>query len=138
MFSIGRRGEVFEQFNLVSGRFEHCDRDFRARHAGDFASEIASLMCAMRKLEAENILPESERPLEVRNRYAGVIGGKDAKRCGAHAQQKTSNAQRPTSNVEFRKAKVDRPLRRAMLINSASPTLFLTSSKGLLDPPIRG
>src|SRR6267378_1107830 len=30
---------------------------------------------------------------------------------------------------------VDRPLRRAMLIHSASPALFLESSEGTLDPP---
>jgi hypothetical protein len=34
----------------------------------------------------------------------------------------------------FARFKVDRPLRRTMLINAASPP-FLTSSKGLLDPP---
>ena len=57
LFSVGRR-EVLEQFNLVSGSFENGDRDFRAGHAGDFAGEIAGVMRAMRKLEAENIPPE--------------------------------------------------------------------------------
>jgi hypothetical protein len=33
-----------------------------------------------------------------------------------------------------RMSKVDRPFRRTILIHLASPTYFLTSSKGLLDP----
>ena len=41
-------------------------------------------MRPMRKLEAENILPESETALEVRDGDAGVIGGNDAKRRSAH------------------------------------------------------
>jgi hypothetical protein len=60
----------------------------------------------MRKLETENISPESESPLEIRDRNAGVIRGNDAE---GHISE-NFNAQRRTSNSE----KVDRPLRRAM------------------------
>jgi hypothetical protein len=31
----------------------------------------------MRKLEAEHIAPEGERPLEIRNRDAGMVRGED-------------------------------------------------------------
>jgi hypothetical protein len=82
-FSVRWR-EVLEQFNLMSGSFEHGDRNLRTGHAGDFAGEITSLMRAMRKLEAKNILPEGERPLDVRDRETGVIGGNDAKRLITH------------------------------------------------------
>jgi hypothetical protein len=53
-------------------------------------------MGAMGKLEAENILPKGQRPLEVRDRYAGVIGGDDAK---WHISE---NVQRATLNVQRR------------------------------------
>ena len=42
------------------------------------------MMRAMRKLEAENILPESERPLEICHRDAGVIRCHDVKWCLIH------------------------------------------------------
>jgi hypothetical protein len=34
-------------------------------------------MWSMRKLEAEHIAPEGERPLEIRNRDAGMVRGED-------------------------------------------------------------
>jgi hypothetical protein len=64
----------------VSGRFENRNGNFCGGHAGNFMGELAGLMRAMRKLETENITPESERPLEIRDRDAGVICGEDAKR----------------------------------------------------------
>jgi len=39
----------------------------------------------MRKLEPENIAPESERPFEIRDRNTRVIGSDDAKWRRAHA-----------------------------------------------------
>ena len=64
LFSL-RRSVVLKQFDLMSGRFEDGDRDFSAAHSGNFARKISGLMGAMRKLETENILPESQRPLEI-------------------------------------------------------------------------
>jgi hypothetical protein len=42
------------------------------------------MMRPMRKLEAEDILPEGQRPVDVRDRQTGVIRCNDVKRC-AHA-----------------------------------------------------
>jgi hypothetical protein len=65
LLPIGRR-EVFEQFNFVStGRFYNCERNLRARNAGDFAGQFACLMCPMREFETKDIAPENERPLEI-------------------------------------------------------------------------
>ena len=69
--------EILEQFDLVSGRFENSNGNFCAGYASNFAGQLASLMGAMRKLETENITPESERPLEIRNRETRVIGAND-------------------------------------------------------------
>jgi len=55
LFAVGWR-EIFEQLNLVPVTFENSERDFSAGHSGDFAGQLAGLMRAMRKLEAENIL----------------------------------------------------------------------------------
>src|SRR6266404_7750704 len=105
MFAIGRR-EVLEQFDFVSARrSHHRELDLSAGHSRNLAGHFPRLMRAMRKLKAENILPKFQRALEIRNGNAGVIGADDAR---WHIQ-KTSNAQRRTSNIEFRK--VDRPLR---------------------------
>jgi len=122
MLSIGR-SMVFEQFNPVPGSLENSDRNFSAGHSGDFTGEITCVMRAVRKLETENITPESQRSFDVRYRDACVIGGNDAKRRSAHDRQQTSNAthpasssrenpphglslrdglQRPTSNAQFR------------------------------------
>lgn len=83
MFSV-RWGVVFEQFNLVPVTFENSERDFSARHSGDFAGQLAGLMRAMRKLEAENILPERHRPLEIRDRETRVVRCNDVKRRSGH------------------------------------------------------
>ena len=71
-FSIRRR-VVLEQLNPVSGRLENGNRDFRAGHSGDFTGEVAGMMCPMRKLEAENILPEGKRLIDVRDGKSGVV-----------------------------------------------------------------
>src|SRR4029453_18090290 len=67
MFSVGRR-EILEQFNLVPVTFENSERDFSAGHSGDFAGQLAGLMRAMRKLEAENICQNATD----RSRFATV------------------------------------------------------------------
>jgi hypothetical protein len=41
----------------------------------------------MGKLEAQNITPEGERALEIRDRNAGMIGGNDLKAWCAHVQR---------------------------------------------------
>src|SRR5438309_7461196 len=80
LFPIGRCF-VLEQFIFVSaGCFHNREFDLSAGHARDFTRHLARLMRAMRKLEAENILPKRERPLQIRNGDAGVIRGNDAKR----------------------------------------------------------
>ncbi|MEY2557692.1 MAG: hypothetical protein QOE34_1117, partial [Verrucomicrobiota bacterium] len=56
---------VLEQFNSVSWRLKNRDRDFSTRHAGDFAGQVTLMMRPMGKLEAEDILPERERPFDV-------------------------------------------------------------------------
>src|SRR6202011_4382354 len=106
MFSVGWR-EVLEQFNFVSVTFENGDRNVCAWHSGDFAGEIAGVMCAMRKLEAEDALPKGQRTVKARDRDAGMIRCNDLKRRRVHDQQQTSNVQsayarlrRGTSNSE--------------------------------------
>jgi hypothetical protein len=79
MFSV-RWGMVLEQFDLVSVAFENGEGNLSSGHASDFTGEIACVVRPMRKFEAENILPEGERPLEARDSDTGVIGGNDAKR----------------------------------------------------------
>ena len=59
------RSKVLEQFDFVAVTFEDGERYFSAWHAGDFTGEITSMMGPMRKLEAENTLPEGERPLQI-------------------------------------------------------------------------
>ena len=84
MFS-GGRCEILEQFNLgPAGSFDNGERNLRAGHTGDFAGHFASLMGTMRKREAENIAPESERALEIRHGDTGVIRRHDVKWCLAH------------------------------------------------------
>ena len=83
MFSVGRR-EILEQFNLVPVTLENSEGDFSARHSGDFAGQLADLMRAMRKLEAENILPERHRPLEIRDRETRVVRCNNVKRRSCH------------------------------------------------------
>src|SRR5438132_61487 len=84
LFAVGW-GEILEQFNLgPAGSFDNGERNLRAGHTGDFAGHFASLMGTMRKLEAENIAPESERALEIRHRDTGVIRRHDVKWCLAH------------------------------------------------------
>src|SRR6266436_5374158 len=53
---------VLEQFNFVSVTLENGDRNLSAGHSGDFAGELTCMMGTMRKFEAENILPERDRP----------------------------------------------------------------------------
>src|SRR5439155_6490267 len=76
------------------------ERNLSTRHAGDFTGKIAGVMRPMRKPEAEDIPPEGQRSFDVADRETGVICGYDIK----WHSQKTSNVQRPTSNVEFRGA----------------------------------
>ena len=114
--------KIFEQFDLVPGRLENSDGNFCAGNASNFTGELAGVMRAMRKLETENITPESEGPLEIRNRETRVISGNDSK---LHISE----------NVQHGIQEVDRPLRRAMLILLGFADIILTSSKGLLDPP---
>src|SRR6476661_3754221 len=86
--SILRRA-VFEQLDLVSGRFQHCDQDFGADDSGDLFSELAFLMGSMRKFEAENVAPENEGALDVRDGDAGVIGGENPKSHGENVERPT-------------------------------------------------
>lgn len=83
MFSF-RWSEVFEQLDLMSVTFEDGDRDLGTGHAGDFTSKVAGVMRPMRKLEAENISPESKRPFEIRNCDPSMIGGDNTKYVRAH------------------------------------------------------
>src|SRR5438552_14352912 len=77
MFAIGRR-EVLEQFDFVSARrFHHRELDLGAGHSRNLTGHLARLMRAMRKLKAENVLPEFERAFELRNCNASMIGGDD-------------------------------------------------------------
>jgi hypothetical protein len=92
-----RRGMVLEQLDFVAVTFEYGERYLGTRHTGDFTGEITSMMGPMRKLEAENVLPEGERPLKVRDRETGVIGGDDVKRPCAH---QIFSSKRPTPNVQ--------------------------------------
>ncbi len=78
MLPLERR-QVFEQLDFVPITFQHRDGNFRAGNAGDFTRQRASLVRLMRKLEAEDVAPEGERPLEVCNRDASVIGSDDLK-----------------------------------------------------------
>ena len=51
---------VLEQLNPVPGSLKNGDRDFSTRQSGDFTGEITCMMRPMRKLEPEDILPESQ------------------------------------------------------------------------------
>jgi hypothetical protein len=79
-----RWGVVLEQLNPVPGSLENGDRDLSTGHSGDFTGEVTCMMRPMRKFEAEDILPEGQRPLDVRDRETGVIRGNDVKRGGTH------------------------------------------------------
>ena len=83
MFSIGWR-EILEQFNFMTIALENDERDFRARHSGDFTGEIFRVVCAVRQLETENIAPERQRPIEICDRDPGVICGDDAEWRSGH------------------------------------------------------
>ena len=73
-----RRREIFEQFDFVSaGCFYHRELQLSAFYAGDFFRHLTGLMRTMRKFEAENVLPEIERALEIRDRDASVISRDD-------------------------------------------------------------
>ena len=75
---------ILEKLNLVPGRSQHCESEFRPRYPGDLAREVACVMRPMRELESQDIAPESERSLEVRDSDAGMIGGDNVKRLGTH------------------------------------------------------
>jgi len=79
-----RRGVVLEQLYPVPGSLQDGDRDLSTGHAGDFTGEITRMVRPMRKLEAEDILPERQRPFEVRDRETGVIRCNDVKRLITH------------------------------------------------------
>ena len=66
---------IFEQLDFVPRRFHNRDQDLCTGNAGDFRSQLTRLVRAMRKFKTENVLPEFERTLEIRNRDPGVIGG---------------------------------------------------------------
>lgn len=75
-----RRSEIFEQFDFVTaGRFYDPEFELGAFYAGDLFGNLTFLMRAVRKFEAEHIAPKRERPFEIRNRDAGVIGRENAK-----------------------------------------------------------
>ena len=78
MFPIGRC-EILKQFDFVSVTFQDRDQNLRARHAGYFAGERASLVRSVRKLKPENVTPEREGTLEIRDGNASVIHSNDAK-----------------------------------------------------------
>jgi hypothetical protein len=78
LFSIGRR-EILEQFYFVSGRFHNRELELSAFYTGNLIRHLARLMCAMRKLKTENVLPEVERALEIRDCDARMVRGRDAK-----------------------------------------------------------
>ena len=83
-------------------------------------------MRRMRKLEAKHIAPERERPFEIRDGNARVIGGDDAEGIiltPAHDRNRnerpTPNAQRPTFNskaVSSRVAETTRDLSSALSV----------------------
>jgi hypothetical protein len=104
-----RWGVILEQLNPVPGSLENGYRDLSTRHSGDFTGEITCMMRPMRKLEAEDILPEGQRPVDVRDRQTGVIRGDDVKRRSAHASDclKISSS---AANVERRTPNVQRPI----------------------------
>jgi hypothetical protein len=119
MFAIGGR-EIFQQLDFVSaGRFHHREFDLSACNACDLTRHLGGLMRSMRKLETENVLPEVERALEIRDRDASVIGCDDSKGhssenvqpayagtfgvASAHSSRPNgAKEERPTSNIEFR------------------------------------
>ena len=79
LFSIGRR-EILEQLDFVSvGRFHNGELELSAFYTGNLLRHLARLMCAMRKLKTENVLPEVERALEIRDCDARMVRGRDAK-----------------------------------------------------------
>ena len=65
---------------LCSRSFKNHDREFSPGTPVTSSGEIPGLMHTVRELEPEDIPPESERPFEVRDGDAGVIGGDDVKR----------------------------------------------------------
>jgi hypothetical protein len=83
LFSI-RWGKILKQLDLVAVAFEDGDRDFCARYSSDFACKISRVVGAVRQLETENVAPESERPIEVRDSDPGVIRRNDVIRRVAH------------------------------------------------------
>ena len=83
MLSIGWC-ELLEQLNFMTIALENDERDFRARHSGDFTGEIFRVVRAVRQLETENIAPERQRPIEVRDRDPGVICGDDPEWRSSH------------------------------------------------------
>ncbi len=64
---------------MSARRVDDCEFDFSARHACDLTGHFSRLMCAMRKFETKNVLPEFERAIEIRNCDAGVVGRDDSK-----------------------------------------------------------
>ena len=77
--AIGWR-EIFEQFDFVSaGCFHNREFDLCPCNARDFTGHLAGLMRSVRKLKTENVLPEIERALEIRNGDARMIRGDDSK-----------------------------------------------------------
>src|SRR5438876_10997726 len=80
LFSISWR-KILEQFDLVSARrFHNREFDLSAGHSRNLTGHFARLMRAMRKFEAENVLPEFERAFEIRNRDPSMISGDNPRR----------------------------------------------------------
>jgi hypothetical protein len=72
--------QILQQFDLVSaGCFYHCELKLSAFHTRDFFRHLTGLMGPMRKFKAQNVLPEIERALDIRNGDSGMIDGNDAK-----------------------------------------------------------
>jgi hypothetical protein len=105
MVSISRR-EVLKQLDLVTARrFHNSKLEFSAFHSRNFFRHLTYLMRAMRKFEPEHIAPKFQRPFEIRDGNASVIGRENAKSLTrVHARNrnrfksKTSNLQRSTFN----------------------------------------
>jgi len=127
-------GDVFKQFNFVTaGRFQNRELKLRSCDAGNLTGHFASLMRVMRKLESEHVAPESKRALEIRDRDASVIRGKNADwtpctRALAHARNRsrkerpTRNALRPTSKSKENSERFDSLASHSLNLRPSRPS----------------
>jgi hypothetical protein len=121
------RGEIFEQFDLVPVTFQDSNRNLGAGHAGYFTGEIAGLMRPVRKLEPENIAPESERSFEIRDRNTSVIGSDDVKGRSAHSVLTVAAGVSP--------AEVFTCIRLGLSANRGRVALLFRNATSLIDKP---